>query len=336
MEQTQTDPHWVLQWGARAILFALLAYSVLVINSPIKQAWLWEIVYGIVRDSLTATGGTIPDGDIPVFATTVLVAGWSVSVDASLWLILVLPFLPKRYWIPVVILITLTHAFAGYLGFAFMVFGLMTAFSIWLVLGPTAWAGLRFIAVGLLGEDEDDARDMANKVIAGLLTAAAFILYWAVSYDEFFMVLQRFLWMLVQGWNYVAQAVLIALSMVALAGFMMLVVIFYLAFPRAAEWVEERGDSMMYVVFSLIMYYLVRGVVQNGLGYVPWEIPYTGIAPDLLAAGFIITWAFSALLNNSDSFEAAANKLLLLDVKILESIRRMRIVKEDEEETAAA
>lgn len=327
--------HWALTWSARFILFGIIGYAIVVAFSADQQSMLWNIAYDITRISLGAFGTSIPEADMPVFATTVLIAGWSVSVDANLWLLATLPFLPKRYWAPVIILITLTHTFAGYLGLGVMAVGLSMAASVWLILGPTSWFGLRFIGGGLAEGEGDDAEDMARKVTLGLLSAAAFLLYWAVSYDEFFMVLQRFWWMVNQGWDYLVQAVLIGLSMASLLPFLLFAPLIHLAFPGLASWMEKHGAVVMFAVFSLIMYYLVRGIAQTGLGYEPWEVPYTGIAPDLLFAGFVLTGLYKLGFMNT-TFESLATKVFLLDVNLWASIKLRRVVKDDEAEEATA
>lgn len=261
--------------------------------------YLRERSYEIIEFLLNLTGGYIKPEDYSIFLFTLIIAGWMVAVDACLFEIAVLPFVPKRYWLPIIVLITIVHAFAGYLGLGILVTGLATGVTLWIMLLVTSWGGLRFIVSGRLADDEDDPDDMAKKLAAGIFTIAAFFMFWSVSYDEFFAVWQRFQWMLAQGWNEAAMAVNIGLSMVVLFLAQCLVILGLLIFKPLTRWIHNKGDHMMFIVFSLLMYYMVRGVMQNGLGYDPYEIPYTGIAPDLLVLGFILTWMLSkALMNN--------------------------------------
>ena len=75
----------------------------------------------------------------------------------------------------------------------------------------------------------------------------------------------------------------------------------------------------MFIVFSLIMYYLARGVIQNGFGYNPYEIPYTGIAPELLVLGFALTWLLSKALEN-EKFETFTRKVFFIKDEAEEAI----------------
>lgn len=271
-----------------------------------------DFIYSIVQQTLDAFGGSIPAGDIPVFVTTFFLAGWMVSADAALFQIAVLPHVPKRKWLPIIFLITMTHAVAGYLGLGMLMMGLAFGATLWIMLSITTFGGLHFIGGGLSENDEDDPFDMAKKLIAGILTFAAIWLFWGVSFDELFAVLQRYQWMVAQTWNHAAMAVSIGFSMVVLFGILCGVAIFLLIAKPLTDWIHDQGDKTMFVVFSLIMYYLVRGIVQNGLGYTPFEIPYTGIAPELLALGFALTWGFKRLLE-TEKAGGIAKKILLVD-----------------------
>jgi hypothetical protein len=255
-----------------------------------------DFIYSIVQQTLDALGGSIPNGDLPTFVTTFFLAGWMVSADAAIFMIAVLPLVAKRLWLPIAFVITLTHAVAGYLGLGLLMLGLSAGATLWMLLAATTYGGLHFIAGGLSGDDEDDPNDMAQNLVIGILTMAAIVMFWNVSFDEFFAVLQRYQWMVAQGWDHTAMAISIGFSMVVLFGILCLVTLMLVVAKPVTDWIHDQGDKTMFVVFSLIMYYLVRGIVQNGLGYTPWEIPYTGIAPELLIAGFGLTWGFKHLL----------------------------------------
>ena len=104
-------------------------------------------------------------------------------------------------------------------------------------------------------------------------------------------------------------AVNIGFSMVVLFLILSSVALLLLIAKPVTDWIHDQGDKTMFVVFSLIMYYLVRGIAQNGLGYTPWEIRYTGIAPELLVLGFALTWAFKQLLQ-TDKAGSMVKKIL--------------------------
>lgn len=279
-----------------------------------------ERLYPITQYVLELTGGQIPAGEMVTFVFTYALAGWMVSVDANLFLIAVLPLISKWLWFPVIILITVTHAIAGYLGLGLLVTGITIGATLWVMLGLTSWGGLRFIVAGLGAEDDDDHFHMAKKLIAGLFTIAAFALFWNVSYDEFFAVWQRFQWMVARGWNDAAMAVNIGFSMVVLLLIQSTVAVCLLIFKPVTDWFHERGDIMMFIVFGLLMYYLVRGWAQNGFGYIPWEIPYSGIAPDLLFAGFVLTWLLHKALHNKNFALFAKRLLLIMDDEEAEEV----------------
>lgn len=277
------------------------------INSFIEKALSY--VYSFIEWTLEKTGGVIPDGDNPVFALTTWVAGWSVSVDAIIMEAVVLPLVPKKLWLPIIFLITMTHAFAGYLGLAVLTIGEMLGITLGFLLVFTCYMGLKFIIGCLISDEEEEPDVMKNILLSGIFAFAAFVLYWEVSFDEFFMVLQRFQWMVSQGWNEIAMAVNIGLSMIVLFLLQCVALVLLLVCKPFTRWVNDHGDYAMFVVFSLIMYYLVRGVIQNGLElYVPYEIPYTGISPELLTLGFVLTWFLQKVLENKtvESFARAA------------------------------
>ena len=260
--------------------------------------WLKGLSYEAIEYTLNITGGYIPADDYPVFLTTLILAGWMVAVDACIFEIAVLPFVEKKFWLPIIVLITFVHAIAGYLGLGILATGAATGVTLWIMLLVTSWGGLRFIVAGRLDDDDDDPKDSAMKLAAGILTMAAFFMFWSVSYDEFFAVWQRFQWMLAQEWNVAAMAVNIGFSMIVLFLVQCLVVLCLLVFKPFTKWIHDRGDHMMFIVFSLLMYYMVRGIMQNGLGYNPYEIPYTGLAPDLVILGFGLTWLLVRALKN--------------------------------------
>ena len=289
------------------ILSSLTYYPLLALE------FLREKAYVVIEYCLNLTGGQIPEGDYPIFLTTLVIAGWMVAVDACIFEVAVLPFIKKRLWLPVIILITIVHAVAGYLGLGMLIAGIATGATLWVMLFVTSWGGLRFIVSGAAGDDDDNPNDMAKKLAAGLFTLTAFFLYWGVSYDEFFAVWQRFQWMVAQKWNEAAMAVNIGLSMIVLFAAQCLVILGLLVFKPFTNWIQNKADHMMFVVFSLLMYYMVRGIMQNGLGYDPYEIPYTGIAPDLLIAGFVLMAFFMRALKNSKFLGIVQKALLIKD-----------------------
>jgi uncharacterized membrane protein YhdT len=166
----------------------------------------------------------------------------------------------------------LPHTLFGYLGLGANMFGQYESrqlgWSIWPILGVATVLGMRFIVDGQSGDEEDDST--AEKLTAGLFSLVALTLYYNVSVDEFFAVLQRYQWMKAQGWDHATMALNIGLSMVILWCILALVQHFAGSSQWLHDWCEVHGDRAMFVVFSLIMYYMVRGILQNGLGYEPW------------------------------------------------------------------
>lgn len=251
-----------------------------------------------------------------VFVSNFLIGGWMVSVDAALFLAVALAFIKPERRLGVVTMITLAHAVYGFLGLGVMALGaeLSSAMKIgvWAIIAFSSFLGLRFITEGL-GEEESEENhaEHGNILNHSLFSLSALSLYTAVSIDELFAVTQKYQWMLTQGWNHGTMAANIAASMVMLFIFLGASSWLIERSEGFAAWLEEHGEQGMFIVFSLIMYYLVRGVVQNGLGYHPWEIPFTGIAPELLPMGFVLTWFLQKILAD-DSREAAMKRILLL------------------------
>lgn len=252
-----------------------------------------------------------------IFTTNMLKAGWMVSVDAALFIV---PLSAAATLVSnqarlraIVLLITLAHTVFGYLGLGVHVFGQYESgqlgWSIWPILGVATLLGLRFIVDGLSGEEEDDGA--VEKLAAGLLSLVALTLYYNVSVDEFFAVLQRYQWMKAQGWDHATMALNIGLSMVVLWCILALVQHFAGSSLWLHDWCEKHGDRAMFVVFSLIMYYMVRGILQNGLGYEPWQDKYTGLAPSMLVVGFILTWLLKQALK-LETVRTSARKIFFL------------------------
>ena len=255
----------------------------------------------------------VPQGDLAVFTWNTLLSGWMVSVDAAIFMVAVLmPVEPAKHW-SVVILIVLAHALYGFLGLSILSAEMaFMKMSIWIVIAATSVLGLRFIVEGLDGDEEGEPGADARVLNAAVLGASALGLYSGVSIDELFAVLQRYQWMEAQGWTDTVKAANIGLSMIVLFGILGCVKI---ALEKAmpTSWIERYADAMMFVVFSLIMYYIVRAIVQNGFGYIPMEIPYTGIAWELLIVGFVTTWLLQLVLRKSSTFNMCCNKILLLE-----------------------
>lgn len=254
----------------------------------------------------------IPQGDLPVFFWNTLLSGWMVSVDAAIFMVAVLLMVkPAKRW-SVVAMIVLAHAFYGFLGLGLLSLEKnLLDISLWLVIAVTSVVGLRFSVEGLDGDEDGEPADDAKVLNFGVLTMAALGLYSGVSIDELFAVLQRYQWMEAQGWSDAVKASNIGLSMVVL--FVLLGAV-KIALERAlpTSWIEKHGDTMMFIVFSLIIYYIVRAIVQNGLGYVPWQDPITGIAWELFAIGFVLTGLLKFGLKKSKTFNWTMNKVLLL------------------------
>lgn len=255
---------------------------------------------------------TIPEGDLPVFAWNTILSGWMVSVDAAIFMVAVLMLIAKDKRWPVVFMIVLAHAAYGFLGLGLLSLedNLLNV-GLWVVIGATSFVGLRFVIEGLDGDEDGEPADDAKVLNLGVISLAALGLYSGVSIDELFAVLQRYQWMEAQGWDDSVKAANIGLSMIVLFAILGAVKI---ALEKAVslEWVEKHGDTMMFVVFSLITYYIVRAVVQNGLGYVPMEIPFTGIAWELLIVGFVLTGLLKFLMEKSNTFKGVLNRVLLL------------------------
>ena len=247
--------------------------------------------------AVTILGLFAPVNETLVFVFNTWKAGAMVTVDAAIFMVAVAMLIEQSKRHMMVILITLAHAFYGFLGLIILSFeSQVTGFSIASVIGISGYLGVCFIVDGMNGDDGDDPSDIAVKLALGLFTIAAFGLYSSVSIDELFAVLQRYQWMAAQGWNDPVKALNIAASMVVLYGLLNLVLL-SLESGKKLSWIEDNEDTAMFIVFSLIMYYIVRAVVQNGLGYVPYlEDPITGIAWELLAVGFILTTVLSFLM----------------------------------------
>lgn len=235
-----------------------------------------------------------------------------VAVDAAIFMVAVLMMVnPAKRW-AVVTMIVLAHAFYGFLGLGIL--SMETQFvhlSFWIVIIFCSYIGLRFNIEGLDGDEDGDPENDAKVLNLAVVGFASLGLYSAVSIDELFAVLQRYQWMEAQGWSDSVKAGNIGLSMVVLFAILGAVKI---ALEKAlpTDWIERHGDLMMFIVFSLIMYYIVRAVVQNGLGYIPMEIPYTGIAWELLIVGFVLTKLLQFGLEKSKSFNWTMNKVFLL------------------------
>ena len=242
--------------------------------------------------------GYIPPGDIETFILNYNLAGVTVAIDAIILLIVLLPLLPKKTWLPIITLITLTHALAGYAGLGLMLFGAGTGIGIWAILIFSFWMCGHFIVKGMTDDDGEDPSDIAKKLASGLFTFAAFSLFYSVSNDEFFAVLQRYQWMGAQEWDSMAMAVNIGLSMVVLQLIQMGIALSLIVFKPLTNLVTRHGDHAMFFVFSYIMYFMVRGFWQNGLGFEPYELGWTGIAPTLLTVGIILTWLLQKALRN--------------------------------------
>ncbi len=252
-----------------------------------------------------------------VFVFNFLKAGWMVSVDAAIFMVAVIMLVRPEKRLLVVVFITLAHTFYGYLGLA-----VLSAEKIFLegglplIIAGTSFIGLRFIIEGLDEDDEGEPADDAHKINLGVLSLSAIALYSAVSIDELFAVLQRYQWMEAQGWNDVTKALNIGASMLVLF-ILLLTVKWTLEREISLNWIEENGDKAMFIVFSLIMYYIVRGIVQNGMEYEPIEIwfvtEHTGLAPELLVLGFILTIVLKKALEKQ-SISNVLNKIFLLKV----------------------
>jgi hypothetical protein len=250
-----------------------------------------------------------------VFVSNFLIGGWMVSVDAALFLAIAIAFIAPRRRFGVVVMITLAHAFYGFLGLGILMLSRgateMLGLGIWIIITGTSYLGLRFITEGFAEGGDDDPADHGLVLNRSLISGGALSLYTAVSIDELFAVMQKYQWMTTQGWNHTTMALNIAASMVVLF------ILLYLAWKtierseRFVAWLDKHGDRAMFIVFSLIMYYLVRGVVQNGLGYEPWEIPLTGIAPELLPIGFMLTWLLQWGLENK-KFRTVTHQALFI------------------------
>lgn len=251
-----------------------------------------------------------------VFVFNMFKAGFMVSVDAAIFMVAVLLLIePKLRWL-VVILITVAHTFYGFLGLGAEM--LLFDAGIIVVIIITSYIGLRFIIEGLNEADDGDPEDDARKINKlGIFSLSAIALYSAVSIDELFAVLQRYQWMEAQGWSDGIKAANIATSMVVLFGILSAVKI-ALEKGVSLSWIERHGDEAMFVVFSLIMYYIVRGIVQNAMGYEPIDIwlltEYTGLAPELVIVGFVLTWILKKSLEN-EAISIILNKLFLLKTK---------------------
>lgn len=253
---------------------------------------------------------------LEVFISNFLIGGWMVSVDAALFLAVAIAFVSPSRRLGVVIMITLAHAFYGFLGLGILMASRgateMLGLGIWIIIAGTSYLGLRFIIEGLNDEEGDDDHEKHGAVLNhSLISTAALALYTTVSIDELFAVMQKYQWMITQGWNHGTMALNIAASMVVLFGLLWLAWKMIERSEQFVAWLNQHGDRAMFIVFSLIMYYLVRGVVQNGLGYEPWEIPFTGIAPELLPVGFFLTWLLQWLLENN-RFKEASHRFFYL------------------------
>lgn len=265
-------------------------------------------------------------------------AGLMVSVDAAVFMVAVILLIDAKYRWAVVFFITIAHAIYGYLGLSVMA-GILTPFmGISIVLASAGYLGIRFVIQGLIADEEGNPYIQAAIINAGLLSLMAIGLYSGVSIDEFFVVLQRYQWMDAQaGWNHWVMIANIGASMLVLFGILSAVLIF-MERGHKFEWVEKHSDEAMFVVYSLIVYYIFRGVVQNGLGYEPIEIwlltDLTGLAPELVIIGFFITWLLKIFLKEPVVAKTLCSIFFIKtdeeNEKILKTIRRMFFIKEKE------
>ena len=257
------------------------------------------------RSFLEQLGLAIPYGDMPVFLNNMFVSGVSVWVDAALFFAAsLLMVAPDKRW-QVVLLIVVAHALYGFLGL--LLLSLEKSYLDWsqgIVIAFTSYFGLRFITEGLDGDEEGSPEDDAHAINLAIIGVTALSVYSGVSIDELFMVLQRSQWMVAQGWDTAVQAANIAGSMVVLFA-LLGAVKWALEKELPMSWLQKHGDHLMFCVFGLMMYYIVRAIAQNGFGFIPREIPYTGIAWELMILGFVLTWLLRLILRNQ-----TANRLL--------------------------
>jgi hypothetical protein len=264
-----------------------------------------------LRIKLVGLGLAIPAGDMPVFINNFFLSGLMVWADAAIFLVAAMLLVKPGRRFAVITLIVLAHAIYGFLGLLILSAEMTyVKLSIGIVIAITSYAGLRFITEGLDGDDEGSPRDDARIINLGIFSFSALALYSAVSIDELFAVLQRYQWMEAQGWNDAVKAANIGASMVVLFGLLWFVK-WALEKGISLAWLKKHDDKAMFIVFGLVMYYIVRGIVQNGLGYVPLEIPLTGIAPELLLVGFVLTWGLKQLLKK-EALNRLLNKFFLL------------------------
>lgn len=251
----------------------------------------------------------------PVFVFNFLKAGWMVSIDAAIFMVAVIMLVKPEKRLLVVIFITLAHTLYGYLGLIILsTEKVFLASGLPLIIAITSVIGLRFIIEGLDEDDKGEPSDDAAKINLGVLSLPAIALYSAVSIDELFAVLQRYQWMEAQDWDDITKAINIGASMLVLF-ILLLAVKWALEREISLNWIDKHGNRAMFIVFSLIMYYVVRGILQNGMGYEPIEIwfitEYTGLAPELLVSGFLLTVILKRVLRNQ-RISDVLNKIFLL------------------------
>ncbi len=224
-----------------------------------------------------------------------------VSVDALLFLAVALVFVKPERRLKVVLMIVLAHWMYGTLGLVIMllggVFSSLAHISTWFMIVVSSVLGLGFITKGLQDEEGGDDHEAHGVILnESLISAASLMLYHNVSVDEFFSVMQKVQWMAAQGWDGWVMFANIVASMVILLLILVVGSKLIMSSEAFVAWVTRNGELSMFFVFSFIMYYMVRGIVQNGFGHHPDEIPFTGIAYKLLFVGFALTYAYRAFL----------------------------------------
>ena len=248
--------------------------------------------------------GFLPANDTGEFISGALISTGMVTADAFFWQLAAIPLLViiGKFNLPKVLLVStmiaVAHQVYGMLGLGVRAIGgPFEAVALPFILVGVTYLVFGFVLNGSIGNGEDAAEKQSRRIIKyGIVSLAAFFgVYTGVSIDEMFAVLGRVEWMSAQGWSHLVMLANITVAMAMLWVILMLEGALLYSLTKAAEhtkpmeWLEAHEDWVMFLVFSLLVYFVVRGWYQNVAGYSPaeWHIGdfNTGFAHNVYFVG---------------------------------------------------
>ncbi len=262
-----------------------------------------------------------------------------VTPDAAIWQAAAIPILVLafRLSLPRVILIStmiaLAHEVYGLAGLGIRGIGGPLEAALPFIMILMSYLVIGFVVnVRAGGEEEEDPHEAAGKLLKyGIFSLAAFFtVYTGVSIDELFAVLGRYEWMTAQGWSVAMQALNITIGMTYLWLILVIesVVIYGIVkltrHTKPAQWLLDHEESIMFVVFSLLVYFVTRGWYQNMFGNQPTELVIgdfnTGFAYWVYLVGGLLPMFLLAGLLKIDFFERALLWLFKPQKLVIEAI----------------